>query len=290
MTIVNETLILNNLMKEESFETFGEFSDFIKENLDSVNFLESFTLKKNYDNYIKKFNKRNKDYEIKLSQMGIDVKSFKTLVRKNALATCNELRNLSVTKDGIKKGSKLIEKKLVETKETVIDTIVNSLADFLEGTDSAILSSAIIVLMIISINTFMAILLTFFFGPPRGLALTAVIVAPITEEIGKLTAIRIDGRNNKKREGLTYNIVFNVTEFYMYAAQLLGGGASLGLILKLRVPAIIMHTVNQLLLRFGYKRDIAEGKDKDVAGTSGLVVTMAIHSIFNFVAVITSKM
>lgn len=113
--------------------------------------------------------------------------------------------------------------------------------------------------------------------------ITATCVAPLTEEIAKLTAEKFVGRT---KHGLsTYNIYFNILEFSDYFFKIFMQMSILLPSLKkseiaktailARIPAIIMHTVNTGLIKIGMN------VNSELGGETMTIVTIIIHAGFN---------
>lgn len=274
MDLFNESLVMKNILDEGDFKTFGDLSSFILENQNVLN--ESFNIRKKYEPLIKKFNKKQRDCEVELAKRNIDVNLIKDIATRNANAMSDKIKGMSFNKTNIIKASEYVADGLMRTRKTIIDTISTNVSDILDK-DNETGSYIFILFTIIIINTYVDVLLKLIFGPVMGESLTAVFVAPITEEIGKLTATKVNGKH-----GQWYNIIFNAYELSYYVSNMSKAGGKIMLAIGLRIPAVIMHTVNQLIIDYGYKRDIAKGKDKDVAGGTAVMITMIIHAIFNF--------
>jgi hypothetical protein len=284
MLTINETLLLKTL-SENNFNTFEDLSNFFKKNYGrSLN--ESFSFNKSLTDKIKKFKTMNRGYEIKLAENGIDIKKIKKMLSINANNSVNKIKKLSLN-DKVKV-SKIIQDNLIETKKTIIDNITNYFVDSID-IDNYTLSDVVLIVILFSFSFLINSILVLMLGELAGTVIGAVFICPIFEEIAKLTAIKVDNKKGRTNRGYIFLILFNIGEFTIFLNGLLKMGVPISRILINRTPAFIFHIVDHIFLNAGFKNDIEQGKSEEVAGGTTTLILIIIHSIFNVLALISSK-
>lgn len=280
--MLNETLFLN-----ENFKTFGDYTETLKESLEEIFFNEALTLNKNKnDKLIKKFKMDRNRNIAQLNSKGIKVNRMLAYSDKVGKELAIKIKKEKFSKAGAKNIAKYTSEAIGDIKRNAIDEITEQLKDFItdaSGGDEYI-GAFILLGIVLCVNTMFNILFTILFGPLGGIALTSIIIAPITEEIAKLVSVRFE----KDRSGSIYNVVFNMTEFMMYFSRMYEAGVSIPVAIGIRIPAVIMHSVNTWLISSGFKSDVKNGRSEDTAGSIATILTMCIHSIFNAIAVTVS--
>lgn len=274
--MLNETLFLN-----ENFKTFGDYTERLKESLDELFLNEGLSLdlnKSKVNKALKNFKYNKNRYIAQLNSKGIKVDSMITYSDKIGKELAIKIKKERFDKNGAKNINKLTTQAIVKIKRNLIVDIKNIITDVSGGDD--VVSSIILLSIVICVNTMFSALFTILLGPVGGNIITAVLIAPITEEIGKLVAVKIE----KDHSGNIYNVIFNVTEFTIYVTSMLSTGISLPLAIGVRIPAVIMHTVNNFIISTGYKKDIKNGHKEETAGSVATMITMCIHGLFNALA------
>lgn len=282
--MLDETLFLN-----ESFNTFGDYTNTIKENLDNLFFNEGLSLnlnKSKINGLVKKF-KIDKNRNIaQLNTSGIKVNKILEYSDNVGKDLAIKIKKEKFSKSGVKNIAKYTSEAVEQVKRNVIDEIVEQLKSFISDASNGDEHVAALVLVgiVLSVNTLFSALFTILFGPLGGVTITSIVIAPITEEISKLVAVRFE----KDRSGLIYNVVFNVTEFMIHFNRMYNAGVPAPIAIGIRIPAIILHSVNTWLISIGFKSDVEKGKSEDTAGSVATILTMCIHSIFNAMAITVS--
>lgn len=121
------------------------------------------------------------------------------------------------------------------------------------------------IILITIINSYTLQFLYQLFGPIQSV-IAAVVVGPITEEIGKYWA-------QKKNMPYKFNILFNVFESGLYILR--------GVNPIYRIFPIILHTINTIIHQQQRKKETTTNK-KGVTKLQ-LIVTIIIHSIYNLI-------
>lgn len=199
---------------------------------------------------IEKYKSNLNNIKSQLIQAGVEIETITKIVKPHALAAAKDVK-----KGNTKTIGTHFQQILKEMQET---PIINQLA-----------KSLLILLIVITINTFVVLFLVFQGVHPLLIIPTvAIFVAPLTEEAGKYFSIK------KKATGM-YFLVFNFVEFTLYLAQLLGLGMSLSTIIISRLLAVMMHYITTMV-QWKY---IKKGKDK-----RGFITATIIHTLWNFFA------
>lgn len=276
--MLNETLFLN-----EEFNNFGEYLDILREEFEKEYFTESFSLTRTkVDKMIKDFNLNKRNNIIALNRMGIKCNKLLDYSNQKAKELYEDIRKQSYSKQGCKNIAKLSSKAISDIKTNIIDGITNNTAEFIKDTTSnETIQTAILLMIVVSVNTLFSVLFDLLFGPVGGLIIHALIVAPIVEEMGKLVAVKVE----KDHSGSRYTTTFNIIEMHTYMSRMIKSGTSVVVAFGVRIPAMILHVVNTYIISNGYKKDIQEGKSKENAGSIATMITMCIHGLFNAIAI-----
>lgn len=130
-----------------------------------------------------------------------------------------------------------------------------------------ILSIGILAIVVFINSFFASLILSITSNPSISLAITAVFVAPLVEETGKMISVK---------QNLTgpYFVIFNMAEFLLYVLPTVGTSQFVGAVIS-RIPPIFMHLFNTLIHVEAKKRNDPEG---------GLKAAVAIHTIWNTLA------
>ena len=87
----------------------------------------------------------------------------------------------------------------------------------------------------IFVNTVFFVIFALTFGPQIAPIATAILIAPVTEEISRFISV-------KRRDGGRFNIIFNITEYSLYMLQAVTAGISIPLMAVARLLPVMMHT------------------------------------------------
>lgn len=269
-------MLFNEYTYNEDFETVGDLCNYIKESF-IIN--ESILLNDVKINKAKNlYNNSMKDKVEFLTKRGIDIEKIVKDNKKGVEKLVSNIQKTKMDKQGMLKISKMVSSEVAKVKENVITSITNGSQEILEDMDTSDeIKCVCIICVVVTINSLFLIILSLLFGQ-YAMIILAVIVAPVTEELGKLVATK-----STKDNGTKYNIMFNVYEAGSYILRLVVSGISLPMAIGIRIPAVIMHTVNQMIIKYKYKKDI-ENQDTN-AGSMAVIITMLIHGIFNGLAI-----
>lgn len=126
-----------------------------------------------------------------------------------------------------------------------------------------------ILLVVFVIGTFIQItMFALGFSPIIAFMISAVFVAPLTEEAGKYFSIKAQSTG-------MYFLIFNFTEFSLYFMKLLNAGVAIPVIIIARLLAVMMHYITTTTQFAARKRDKA-GR--------GYLVATTIHALWNLFA------
>jgi hypothetical protein len=213
-----------------------------------------------------------------------------------------ELRKYHIDVNGLKNFGKILAKKFNELYEKgkspeeasniLKSLIVNKVKDELKkvsrmGVAKGILVSIAVFILLIIVNTQMFVMCTLILGPYIGLAITAIIIGPITEETVKKYFIE------QKRPYLGTGIVFGLEFLNYVVGMLLTGKISLISAILTRIPAYIMHFLSTYIQKkIGETGDSQFPSDIEHRKKIAWATAVIFHSLFNTVAVIVqySKM
>lgn len=188
-------------------------------------------------------------YVRELTGMGVDGSMVRDIARRKA-------RHLSP--ETINKGA--VKTQISEMIEEIKDKGFRSLT-------VPIISVAVAVF----INTMMMMLFVSMAGPVVGMMMTAVLIGPVTEEIGRFINVR-------RRDGGRFNIIFNITEYFMYVFQAATLGIPIAAMAVLRILPVIMHTLWTVITRKNAQADANVPPMK----------SLAAHALFNAMPLIGS--
>ena len=196
----------------------------------------------------------------------------------------------TIKKEGITSSSR---KKIHNRIGLLFDDLCDSISKGVPVPDSAgdnkpnIIKSLKLFIWVLTINTLTNTVLVLLVGPKIGLFLTAVIVAPLVEEASK--SISVKGKFEKE-----YYVIFNAFEASMYISSMTKMGYSLGKAVAIRIAPALMHGVNTIIHKIfdsekvRRKYDIGDDEDaRNKATTAGYIITVLVHSTWNFVGSIT---
>ena len=198
---------------------------------------------------INKYNSKIAEYEQELASMGFNGKEITRIAKEKAKQLNPENFN--------SKFSKQMGEMIDEIKERGFRDLT---------------IPVITVIAIIFINTAMMTLFTAATGDPLiALALGAVFVAPITEEVGRYI-------NIKRGDGGRYNIIFNIAEFVTYIIRAPLMGITFGAMALARIIPVIDHTFWTVITR--------DRAMKGKTGVGAFGVSSLLHSLTNLTAAV----
>lgn len=279
----NESINLYQLLKENNI--LNEDVEFLGEGIDFKKIFNKFRnpkqeikklenekkyLKNKYkidsDNIIKKYSKEFNDIKKAIKDCDLSSKSSRELL------------------------SNFLNSKLMWMISDLLETISENIGSVLETFTGdieneklkKIVQSLILLVMTTYLNSFAIILSNAILGPIAGMAVAVNIICPVFEEIAKLTAEKYIG----EIKGVsTYNIIFNVFEFTNYAMQLTAASIPKLAIFILRTPAVLMHTLNTIIIHKGHKPRTEGDKETGEESLKGdnrvVLATIFIHCLFN---------
>lgn len=275
MTSLNDILTENEILVHEDPELTEEDLDLIFLGLHSqlsegkvrdlfkkLKRASTSRIKSIIDKKVVKLKKKQKQSEDILKENGYDVRPLNTIIDRNIQKYKTSIKKAVQDKD-VKRVGQLIKNC---TEDSFKD--VRGLFKFDLRTPANLIAAFVFLIIIATINTIFLV----YFGamtstPLAAMALTAVIVAPVTEEIGKYLAI-------KGKMGSEFLLVFNIGEYLSYIAQGLAAGMNLTTIALIRIIPVIMHYYTaQVQVK-------AQRKDKELTGLS---VAIIIHAVYNFI-------
>lgn len=290
----NKIFLLELNKKNNTNYSFSETLNPLFNDLLSENYLSDLKIKfKDIQNKLsnkekaKTYNEKMKEKREKIVKAGIDINKVDNIAKK----TAKQLTSLSsstttttkVAKQAVNPFKQMIVE-LIEVARTAHQLFSDMGSDLSidngyekESQATILLKSLFILLITYLINSIFCTIFTMFFGITVGSILTAVIVAPICEELGKLTSVK------EKMSG-TYYLVFNVFEFSSYLSRIVLGGGKLTQAVLIRVPALLLHFVNHKIIEAGYKKDKENGLEDSELGNFATFITICIHGAFNALA------
>ena len=269
---LQQAIIIDNLLESNNIGsvTFEQFSNYFN-TINLFNFTEQYEILNEEE---KNGSDKLASHEQRLRNAGFDLGKFKKDLRKIIDNKIAGFKNTTVDDKDLK--SKL-SSLVANIKQAIKNFISNAVSYFKDkeklkqlGKDVAI--SYILAITVAVINTAMLAVLQAFI-PGLATSIVTCITGPLTEEIGKRIA-------DKLGKGDIYNKVFNAFEANNYIQQFLAAGCSLPKAVLVRIPAIIMHTVNQKLIKHAGANETDEkvkNKKKNIMG----LITFALHAAFN---------
>lgn len=220
---------------------------------------------------------------------------------KDCIANCIDIvKTNGVGKQSTDKISLAIEDLVQSMAENInVESMIKEYPELGKYDKAKIIQSIILTIHVCVCNTIaMYILIALSgFNVIVGQALSAVIVAPINEEMGKRIAI-------KGGFQAEYQVVFNIVEASQYILTMMGPGIvgnpfakkiSFIQALKVRIFPILMHittTIVQFLTQnkaIQTKIGLTKPEDKAKLSNLGYLIGMLIHGTWNFLAVINDS-
>jgi uncharacterized DUF497 family protein len=265
LTLMEASLYFDNEIN--SFNEAFKFNDVFVENLnitieESVRLLtegSSATIKMK----VAEMKRKMDSDRLILKKHNIDMNAKDKIIREQVQKAVKELTNV--------KSSGADRTKAVGTLTNCLKEIFN----FKGFTEDGIGEALVITFFISVINSVFAGIFIGLFGMGLGMAITAVAIAPITEEIAKFISI-------KRGHAGEFGFVFNALEFAQYLIQYgpMVGYAKMAVV---RIFPVIMHYSTIIVEK--YFNDKGEKTGNKSLDKIGLVIGMAIHALWNFLAV-----
>lgn len=143
-------------------------------------------------------------------------------------------------------------------------------------------ASVKVFLVVIIVNSIMDLIFRLLIGPP-GSILTAIIVAPIVEEISKAIAIKGDF-------AVEYTIIFNSYEFTDYVLRY-GKVIGFAKMIVIRLKCVLFHLTTTILQWFTLNKDILSKcginpEDRETVNFVGRILAIFMHGTWNFLAIV----
>jgi hypothetical protein len=223
----------------------------------------------NFDKIRNAFTGSMKKMEAWLKKQGVDIVKIKGYVKRIVSKLLTILRGVK-SKDEAKLASQKIQKVLVSEVEKAKEM----------GFFRALAESVKIFVLVVIVNSIVAgitiAICTMLTGPAiggqLGMAITAIIVAPFTEEIAKNAALKQDFP-------WLYVTFFAWAELLMYVAA--------GVPFVIRLLPLAMHYGTVWVQKYMRDRAIDRDEDVDEANSTGLKLGIVIHSLWNTLAVLS---
>ena len=251
---INSIFASNDIVIDEAFINARQIQDF---------------LNKNFNPFLK---------------MGISPSDIK-LLKARSIDVGGNILNI-VKAQGLNNDSKI---KITEELNIFYDYIVKVLErstielQIPDKFDARNISKSIVVLIAVgALNTiFMTLFASLCGDPLLGIRLGAVIVAPLTEEAGKIISIK--GKFDKE-----YFFVFNAFEFTSYVTKGLDAGIELKKMIFIRSIGVLAHFIFTLIHKFmqsnAIKKLLNPKDEKDFENKCvflGNIIGVGLHAFFN---------
>ena len=165
-------------------------------------------------------------------------------------------------------------------RELVKETHVGFLATFSSmyddlSDDKDVEAGLILFMIVLAANTMAAVVAIGLLGTVGGTAFTGVVVAPFVKETARRHAITTGS-------GLaTFTVAVNAFEFVQYTAMMVSAGISVVTAVVIRGTVAFMHHMLGSLQKWGYVRDIQDGKKPEDAGSIEYALAIMIHALNN---------
>lgn len=218
------------------------------------------------------------------NKTGLDIDKLVDKYKGELSDITNLVNNTKFDEKSIKNLEKVATNKFSKLFDMLINDITDSIGSKLqeiaednEFTNNRWIKSGILFILVVILNSIEMTLFVILAGPALGIILSTTIFCPINEEIAKNIASKyIDDKNKTS----SYNIVFNIGEFATYAFRFLKLGVNFKVILGMRIPAVLLHTVNTILIKYG--KDKIKNED---TYNKMVKITMLIHIVFNAISI-----
>lgn len=269
---INELLETNNI----GFLELGDIKNYLEEtNLLSL----TETVHILYEESEKSKQATLGPHEQRLRNAGFDIKRFKSDLKNDMEKVASSFSSIKINDKQAKEKLNSFTSKMKEIAKTYAKKAGNYFADREKmeklGKDVAI--SFIMFVIVVTINTGIMMILNTVFPFGLGNTIGMTITGPLCEELFKRLATKFGIGN-------TYNVVFNICEASTCIQRFLSIGISLPKAILARIPAIIMHTINQRIINKVGEKETDE-KIKNKKKNLVIILTFAIHAAFNFAGI-----
>ena len=219
-----------------------------------------------------------------LDKLGI--KNAKPKIDKAGKDIANTIKTQGISKKSRAQIHNIVADLFKDLADSISKTSIYDNGKLKDIDKPKLISSLTLLLWVVIVNSLCNVILTIMFGPQLGMALTAIIVAPIVEEAGKQIALK--GKFDKE-----YFIVFNVFEASKYISDLTMAGLPFAKALRARIFAAGMHGVNTIIHKmfdseeFRKKFNIDNDDKKDKATFASYIISMIVHGTWNTLACVS---
>jgi hypothetical protein len=269
--IINEN---NDIVVLDEFFDFNIVLDFFK-NISKSQIDKAISVNETNQENIKKL----------LKEKNIDFDKYESYIKKEATKIALQIKNSSfnescfILDEGniqLAKNSTLA-KQINNTIETSFFNIFTTLYDDLQKKDAEL--TITIFLIVALANDFFVILFTILTGSlDIGKYLTAIFIAPITEETGRRYLLK------KGADLGYYTLYINTFEFITYVILMMINGTPILIAISIRLFVALLHHFWSSLQKYGYIKDIKLGKTPEEAGNTEYILAIVLHSIYNLSA------
>lgn len=217
-----------------------------------------------------------------LMELGLNYGNFVNECSSCATKISSIIREKGLNSESEKEIISIFERTIEKVGEIFLDpNKIKDKANKLNAGFEKIKASYKVLILVIFVNTTVDLVLSLLFGRLIGRSLTAIIVAPIVEEISKSIAIK----GGFVQE---YTLVFNVHELSNYV-KLYGKVVGFAKMITIRLKCVLLHLTTTILQWLTVNKDILKKcgvnpDDTDTVNFIGRIIAIFIHTTWNFLA------
>lgn len=259
-------------LTEQELSILNEgFVDFLK----SIKDMEINKLKKMISTKFEVIDKAQKAAESKLSKHGVDTNKLASIVNSTVASYKSKLASIAKRSD-----RRAIQSAVADIGNGVKEQLEKKKRSWFNAKywdPTLYLSSFVVALVVITVKALLLALMVVFFplsihasiGTVVFNLLCIFILIPIIEESGKLFAV-------KTGQGSQFNIVFNITDFFvMFATKIaLTGPVNMITFILMRLAAAAVHTGTL---------EVQSRMQDDAKNTQALTISVCINAVRTFI-------
>lgn len=222
---------------------------------------------------IRDHEKRMATVRAALKKAGVNVEKAERVARQHGEKLAAGVRGLNeATADFA--GASPSFRELVKEAHVGFLATFSSMYDDLSD-DKDVEAGLILFMVVLAANTMASVVAIGLLGPMAGMAFTGIVVAPFVEETARRHAIT-------SGSGLaTFTVAVNTFEFVQYTAMMVSAGVSVVTAVVIRGTVAFMHHMLGSLQKWGYVRDIQDGRKPEDAGSVEYALAIMIHALNN---------
>lgn len=222
---------------------------------------------------IRDHEKRMATVRAALKKAGVNVEKAERVARQHGEKLAAGVRGLNEASADFAGASPSFRELVKEAHVGFLATFSSMYDDLSDDKD--VEAGLILFMVVLAANTMASVVAIGLLGPMAGMAFTGIVVAPFVEETARRHAIT-------SGSGLaTFTVAVNTFEFVQYTAMMVSAGVSVVTAVVIRGTVSFMHHMLGSLQKWGYVRDIQDGRKPEDAGSVEYALAIMIHALNN---------